>query len=702
MAFLWSDAVDQLYLDLQAAKKITEEEKKYLPFVYNSSYMIGSLNMPSARVNASGMVAAGYGHIAPYNIVGLNLMPFQRIEVSANYRLFPGQAENNLSQYGFGDDADRGANFKVQLLSETDGLQGWPSISFGMEDFYGSRRFAAEYLVATKTWKDWNLEASFGWGWERIKGPFGSIHWTPFRDGKVPLLDGITLIGEYDATDYAGHYWEHGDGRSVTSKVNAGVAVTLFDALQVKAATQRGESYAVQGSLNYNLGETKGLFPKIMDARPWERPIDYEPIGTLRTEKELAQQFAYAFQEQGLSLASLYLVGGSRGKGLRLKLLNVRYRYEPDLKERVNKLLAALTPCDMDHVDVIVESDGVPVQQYSYRYADLARFRSGKIGKMELDTLSPMKTVQPFPDKHDVASLFQRNKPVWTVMFRPRLLSFFGSSRGKYKYSFGFIGGLSGYLFDSIYYDSLVSFTAAATIYDMNDYDFYNPSQLVNVRTDAIRYFQEGAIHLERLYAQKGWNLPNSVYFRLAGGYFEPMFGGVASEMLFYPANSAWAIGLEAAGVLKREYNGLGFQHKIRKLKGFTPTYEDYIGQQYFVNAYYYFKPINVELMVKGGMFLARDLGARFEATRYFPSGMSLSFWYTLTNANDWVNGKKYHDRGAAITFPLDIFLQKSSRAMLGYAMSFWLRDCGAYSFTGNGLYNTINRERRGYAYSSY
>lgn len=681
------------------AQEISKSYLDPLPYIYNGTLMVGHMNMPSARMNAEGMLAIGYGHISPYNNVSVNVQPFTRLELSASYRIFPGQTEQNLSQYGFGDDADRTANFKILLLSRNDGNEWFPEISFAAEDFHGTKRFEAYYLIASKSWRFLNMETTFGWGWQRVKGPFGAINWTPFAQTNAPLLNGITLIAEYDATDYENHYWEHGDGRKVDSRINLGVSATIMDTIQLKAGTQRGNSIAVQGSINYNLGDTQGLLPKTQDAPLWQKPIDYEPLGHLRSERELAQQFAYAFQEQGLTLATLYL---TENHGLWIKLLNIKYRQEPDLKKRLENILSALTPDNITTVTAVVEANGVPTQQYTFRYTDLSNYRNKTIGREELNTLSPMKIVQSPPTKYESVLLFRRKKPVWTYMFRPRLLSFFGSSRGKYKYSFGLLGGLSGYLFDSLYYDTLVSFRIKATIDDIQDRDFYNPSRRLNVRTDAIRYFQGNRLNLDRAFIQKGWNTHNGFFFRLAGGYFEPMYGGLAGETLYYPANAQYAIGFEAASVLKRDYDGLGFMHKVRKLQNGKITYHDYVGYQYFLNLYYYFKLMNMEVSAKTGQFLARDFGTRFEVARYYPSGMRLSFWYTLTNGKDVVNGSRYYDKGVAINFPLDIFLQKSSRSMLGYAMGFWLRDVGAYSMTGIPLYQTINRERRGYVHNLY
>lgn len=180
----------------------------------------------------------------------------------------------------------------------------------------------------------------------------------------------------------------------------------------------------------------------------------------------------------------------------------------------------------------------------------------------------------------------------------------------------------------------------------------------------------------------------------MALGYFEAAYGGVAAELLYYPVGSNWGIGIEAATVLKRNYRGLGFTKHVRKFDGFDSKKVHYIGYQYFLDLYYDYWPLQIDFKVSIGKFLARDVGARFEVGRYFASGLRFSVWYTLTNAHDIVNGDRYRDKGIAFVIPFDFFLKKSSRTMIPYALSVWLRDSGARAATGKRLYRTLHDER--------
>jgi hypothetical protein len=84
----------------------------------------------------------------------------------------------------------------------------------------------------------------------------------------------------------------------------------------------------------------------------------------------------------------------------------------------------------------------------------------------------------------------------------------------------------------------------------------------------------------------------------------------------------------------------------------------------------------------------------KFEVGRYFASGMRFSLWYSITNANEKINGRRYHDKGFSFLIPLDMFLKQSSRNYIGYAMAAWLRDQAASAATGKPLRSTLYEER--------
>lgn len=685
---------EQLFRDLEIVEKINKEIHDHLPLLINYNLQGGYFNMPSARTYDAGVLGFGFAYVPPYRIWSLGFQFFDHIETTGNYWIFQGIIDSTLGHLGFGEEAERAANFKVILLRKEDGFPFIPDIALGMNDFLGTCRFKSFYLVATQELLKLNLEASLGWGSGRIHGFFGGLGWTPFRHSSH-FWKGLTLSAEYDANDYKHHPFEHHGGRSVKNRVNVGAQLDLWELFRLSASTIRGEDWAASLAFRYNLGASKGLFPKLYDAAPYTAPVNTEPLGPLRSQQELAQEVAYALREQGFDLYNLSLIPEKEGKDrLWMQIVNVRYREEGEVRRRIETVLSALSPSNVQTVTAVIEAEGVPVHEYRYRIEDLKRYREGQLGEPESRVIAPLREATSAPSKYESTLLYKRSKPIWLITFRPWARTFLGSSRGKFKYEVGLGLGPEGYLFNQIYYYLWMTYTAKSSAKDIGSQDTINPSKIINVRTDSILYNQSNSLHVDQAFLQKSWNMGQGWFSRLGVGYFETAYGGAALEALYYPVHFNWALGFETAALFKRKYYGLGFSRTIRKLTGEGPIYVPYVGWQYFVNFYYQFKPLNLDFKVNLGQFLAYDKGIRVEGGRTFASGLRVGLWYTMTNAGDIVNGSRYYDKGFSITLPLDIFLNKSSRTRIGYSMSAWLRDCGAVGSTGKQLYPTIYWER--------
>ena len=692
--FCQNFSVSQLFSDLELVHQIDRQIHDSLPLMINYQLQGGYFAMPSARTFDAGVLGFGFSYVPPYRIWSLGFQFFDHIETTGNYWIFHGITEANFGKHGFGDDAERSANVKFILLRKEDGFPFLPDFALGWNDFIGSRRFNSFYVAATKELLDLNFEATLGWGRGRIQGFYGGLAWTPWRHSEH-FWKTLTLAAEYDANNYKKHAPEHSSGRTVNSRINVGLQLKLWNLFRFSASTIRGDDWAASAAFHYNLGSSEGFFPKFADPPIYSAPVDTQPIGVLRSRQELAQELAYAFKEQGFDLYTLYLIPEENGKDrLWMKIINVMYRQEEEVRKRIEYVLAALSPSNIEAITAVIEADGVPVQEYRFKLKDLKRYTKGQMGDDEFRIIAPMREASGSPSDYDSALLYHRNKRIWILTFRPWLRSFFGSHTGKYKYEIGFSLSTEGYLFNEIYYYLNGTYTALSSTQKMKDVDVLNPSHLINVRTDSIRFNQSNSFHLEQGFVQKSWNLGQGWFTRLGLGYFEMAYAGVAWEALYYPVNYNWAIGFEAATVLKRSYYGFTLERKIRKLTSEGFRYFPYTGFQYFVDFYYQYKPYSLDFKASVGQFLARDKGVRLELSRTFPSDLRVGIWYTFTNANDVVNNSRYYDKGFFISMPLDLFMNQSSRTRVAYAMSAWLRDCGAQAATGKQLYPTVYWER--------
>ena len=679
----YQDRAEKLFHDLEVVREIDQAINKQLPYLFTDFGMVGYFTMPSARMPKAGRFGFGFAKAPPYDIWSLSAQLFDHLETVGSYSIYRGILEWNFGHLGFGDDADRSASAKLGLLRREDGFPYLPNFSLGWIDFLGSKRFNSFFVAATQEFIWADVEATLGWGCGRIKGFYGGLAWSPWN--------WLTFAAEYDANNYKKHSWEHPLGRKVRSRINVGAQARLWNLFTVSVHSLRGEKVATSASIHYDLGKTEGLFPKVYDPPVYQT----EPAGRLRTHEELAQELAVAFKEQGFDLYSAYLT--PQGKGLDslwLKVINVRYREEDTVRTRIEHLLAYQIPDTISHVTAVVEADGVPVHEYRFRLVDLMRYRNGILSNAEFQVIAPLHNASSSPSSYESAHLYQRRRPICIFTFRPRLLTFFGSSTGKFKAQTGFTLSAEGYPFDLCYYFIQGSFTLFSQIQNLRSVDILNPSRIINVRTDGLLYHQAHSFHLDQAYLQRSWHLGQGWFTRIAAGYFETAYGGVAAETLLYPVHSHWAIGFEGAVVWKRNYYGLGFTNKIRKITPNGLTHVPFTGFQYFVDFYYDYKPLNLDFRFRVGQFLARDKGIRLEGGRTFLSGLRLGLWWTFTNAKDMINNHRYYDKGISLTMPLDLFMNQSSRTRIGTSLAAWLRDCGARAYTGKELYQTIFWER--------
>lgn len=693
---LADDSQEDLLKDLLTVDYWNQRLNDRLPVTYNHLLQGGYFAMPSARMGEEGEIGIGYSYVPPYRNYNLRCQILKRLELTGNYRVFTGVKDPVLSPFGFGDFSDKGANFKFALFLPEDSDYQLPGISFGFEDFLGTRSFRSQYIVFTHVFINHDFEVSLGYGIERIRGFFGGFNLMPFRRTNWKYLQQLSLTAEYDATPYQSKTREpHPKGRIKKSPINFGMKYRLWDCLDFSLSYIRGDALAFSASAYYNWGNTTGFVPKIDDSLPYKSPVITEPLGLRRPEDALVADLIFAFDEQGFDIWDIYLsYNECNQKVLRIKTLNDTYRLESGVRNRLNNILAALTPSDIDEVIVVIDAEGFPIQEYHYNMEFVRNFAAKEIGAHELEILTPLTEVS-YPNPYTSCHLFGCKRECINFELSPKTHTLFGSSSGKFKYTLGVHAAFNGYIGDDIYYSVLLGYTFATNIGKFKDFDRLNPSQLINVRTDAVRYYKNRGLTLDEAYMQKNWNLGKGWYAKIAGGYFEEEYGGGAAEILLYPLHSPWAIGIEGAVLKKRTYTGLGFTNKIRKLVGFHPTYQKFLGSQYFLNLYYDLECMRLDFKIAAGKFLANDWGVRNEISHYFPSGLRLTLWYTLTNGHDKINGQTYYDKGISFSMPFDVFYTCSERTRWNYGMSAWLRDVGVQGVTGLQLYELINDQRQ-------
>lgn len=690
------DTWEKIERDIKTAQYWYDYDFYRLNTYYNYYLNTGYFVMPSARQDIAGMMGGGFSQVKPYNVYALQIQPFNRLQASGIYRVFKGVEDLILSRYGFGDYMDRGINIKFSFLlpEDTDCLL--PGLAYGMEDVWGTHWFHAQYIVGTQVIKPLNVELTLGWGRGRIQGFFGGGIWTPFRKSGLWFLKDIALCGEIDATNYHDSETEpHPDGREQKSNLNYGVKYKLFNFLDAQVSSLRGTEVAWSVALNYNFGEETGLLPKIKDPSSLKIPKNYEPLGLIRTDTRFAHELAYTLKKQGFDLLYAWISKDNQErKTLRLTLINMKFLFERKARVELQNILSRLVPSDVDSIVVVVSSKGLLTQQYTYRREDLLRYADKKMGVEEMLILSSPHEVKYISSRH-FREIYAHKQDWWQIEIMPYAQNFFGNKHGKIKTVLGLLGGLEGYLFNQLYYQFQANYIPYSDIRNMADYDTLNPSTLLNVESDIVRYYQINEINFPQLYVQKSFNMTHGWFSRLSAGWYQINFGGFAGEFLYYPVSSHWGFGVEGAMIKKRNTTGFGFTNKIRYFDAKTPVWESYDWlYQYALNLYFDIDYLKLNIETNIGQFLAKDQGFRFNFTRYFNSGLKINCWIAFTNGKDIVNGRRFFNSGVGFSMPLDVFLHYHSRLRWGYSLTPWLRDSGVMSSTGKSLYEILTKER--------
>ena len=164
------------------------------------------------------------------------------------------------------------------------------------------------------------------------------------------------------------------------------------------------------------------------------------------------------------------------------------------------------------------------------------------------------------------------------------------------------------------------------------------------------------------------------VYTQVYGGYLEMMFAGVGGEVLYRPMNTNWAVGFDANLVSQRDpdswfgtYSEDYFFYDEAACNDPTPSCQAYVlsqGTTGHVTGYY--MP-NWDFLrdtlfkVSAGKFLGGDIGARFDFSKQFKSGVIVGAYATFTDLTAEEYGEGSYNKGFYISIPLDIMTRKPS-----------------------------------------
>ncbi|SCA58761.1 Uncharacterized protein AB751O23_AN_00160 [Chlamydiales bacterium SCGC AB-751-O23] len=713
---LFSSSSEEMVRKLREVKNWKEESVYKVAPTTNLLLQTGYSNTPSARPLEYGSFGLGFSNNFPYKTINLIAQPFPRLQLNGNFRIFQEIPSLDLGS-GYGDKSDKGVGLKILLLDSNDFPEYVPDISIGADDFLGTKAFKTHYVVATKTFSAHHLEVSAGYGKGNLDGLFAGLAWSPFQNYLVFPIDQFSFTLEYDSTKYRPSPYSRdldhvevknyivdkrgldrynflNDKLKTKSPFNAGFFLRFGNFLNVSLAWERGKSVGGQMALVKDFESLENLIPKLEAPLPHTTPRNHQEIGNLREAVDLPYEFNYAFKHQGFQIDRVFMDGEKGEKHLHIFAENLAYWDPNKCKARLMHLLATLAPKNVETINVYLTKSGLTSHFFRFQKDKLISFREQKLSLEELALASPAKNYQKTALIEGSQLLYERKSELFSLSLSPDIITFWGSSKGKVKYAFGLKATIDGYFTNTMFYHSEISYDPISNLNDLSDTDKNNPSQIINVRSDNINYVKIKRPRISQLYLQKNFSPKSEHYLRASCGYFNHAYAGVAAEVLYAPVNSNLGLGFESALLKKRDYSGLQFVSTVRRLEGFNPKYEKFLGFQAFLDGYLKIPSINSRVKLSVGQFLAKDKGAKILFSKDFSSGLTLSTWLTVTDAKDKINNSRYHDYGFSLSIPLDIFSTKSLKSQWNYGMSAWLRDVGFRSSTGLDLYEIVGTEQ--------
>ena len=657
----------------------------------------GLIDMPTAEHQPDGQFSTTVSYFAGQSRYNLTFQGFPWL--SATFR-YSGIEELNL--FGFDTYYDRGFDVRFRLLEETDIL---PVVTLGFQDFVGTGIFSAEYLVATKSFEvpGWGspqsgkLKVTGGLGWGRF-GTSGSIG-SPFGEDR-PTFDGGTggelatdswfrgpmspFAGvEYQPNDRLSFKLEYSTDAYVTetersnvferrSSINAGVEYQATDVTRIGAYYLYGSEFGV--SLQFQLNPNRDVTP-VRVAAP--QPIAQRPsraanpnawstdwAASTSAPLQLRDRLRPLLEQDGLVLEQLTVSANSA----EVRYQNLRFQSEANAMGRVARAMAAVLPPSVETFRIVPMAEGMALSAVTVRRSDLEAL------EFSPDAVAALESVIGYGDAPALSEQAVQNPELypsvaWSIdpyvsqsYFDPDVpirLDFGAEFEGSYRPAPGWV---------------VAGAVRARVAGNINEARPSN-SVLPRVRTDANLYAEED-ITLNRLFASRQWRPRKDIYARATVGYFETMYGGVSTEVLWKPPTSPLGLGVELNYALQRDFDQrFGFQD-YSVFTGHASAYYDfgrgYLGQ------------------VDVGRYLAGDVGATFTLTRKFANGWEFGGFFTLTDVSAEEFGEGSFDKGISIRIPLGPFLGQPSRRAIGTTIRPVTRDGGAKLIVPNRLFPQV------------
>lgn len=695
---------------LKVYSSLDEYNAFFRPPTFSDYGTIGLLNMPSARILAPGSIAFHWSGAQPYFRGSIVATPFNWMEALYKYTDINDRPYSNIKSFSGGQSLkDKAFDAKFVILQESDTF---PQIALGFRDLGGTNRFASEYLVASKFYK--NFDFTLGIGWGTLSGS------KSFRNPLTLISDRFEIRGNSGERGTGGKFspdaWFSGQEASLfggfeyfpkfSSKLRFKFEVdsTNFEKegerpIPQKSKLNYGFSYNFSKTLNFHGGYIRGntlqfgftLKGNFFDRDPYKIKDDKIILETEQRAKAIRsiaknnERALYLSALSRLKLNEIYLQSAEiEDNEIHVVYSQSKHNHSLRAAGRAAQIIDQIANEEIQTIKLsalngpsLMHSLEIPRKYLQISQSD-----------RDFQTLSYVSNIkQPDFNWENLEYVPKAIFPVVDYGFTPALRSHIGGPDGFY---FGqlYIRGDAKFVFSR---NLSLTIMSSLGVYDNFDsLRLPSDSILPHVRTDIVDYLKgsEG-FSITRLQLDYLYQPFKNIYTRLSMGLFEEMFGGVGGEILYRPFKSPFAIGLEVNNVTQRTFDQMF-------------DFQDYDVTTGHINAYYKHNYSGVLLNIKGGRFLAKDSGITFDFSRRFKSGMYLGAFFTLTDISAEEFGEGSFDKGFYFSFPIDIFFQKYSPGRTYFGLKPLTRDGGASVVSGTLLYGITDGANFGNLYEEW
>jgi membrane-associated phospholipid phosphatase len=659
----------------------------------------GYITMPSATVEADGVISVGYSYDSPYGSTwaSVNLLPF--LQVTGRYVSVTGIPAFNTAnrQYGtgYGRYKDKVADIKLRLLEETDLL---PTVSVGATDLLGTELFKGRYFVVSKTFgQARNFEASVGFGNKRPDGFFAGARWRPVSAPRW------AVVAEYDGNNYKNDYKAAETGAARRENGPALGVEYQWGWLGAQVARNRNH-FSANAYINIPFSERE-FVPKIYEPAP-PQPKDMPPRRTSaewQTDSRHGAALIAALGRQDFKNVRVELDGST----LKLTLTNNRISNMGRAVGRAARTALTLAPEGTRAIHITYTKLEQPIATYEFQNLErLTDYLTGLVNRESfLQTVSvgystPADRIDnqqgllaavreegnglAFQVGRDgnIVQVVSEDREANRFKTMPKIAFFFNDPSGALRYEVAAAATYDKRLGQGTYLNSAFKLDLFENVSGVTQ---PSNSLLPHVRTDIAEYKRGGRFKLNRLLLNQYLTLDERVYARASAGFYEEMYRGLGGQVLYLPKDSRWAADISVDALQQRGYRGW-----FDKLDYKTVT---------ALGALHYKLPYDITTTARVGRFLARDNGVRMEFKRRFASGVEIGAWYTKTTGKDITNPgtptNPYNDKGVFLSVPLNIMLPMDSQANAGIGLSPWTRDVGQMVGSPGDLYDLFEQPRR-------